>query len=98
MDHPDDIETMRWFYEKTVEMMEVAGASNIVGHYERDGQEGNVHLLGTCRMGNDPDSSVVDAMNGRTTCRISSSATAVTGDLRPRSTHHDHMALAFPVN
>ncbi|MBG09580.1 MAG: hypothetical protein CMD92_00275 [Gammaproteobacteria bacterium] len=63
MDHPDDIETMRWFYEKTVEMMQIAGASNIVGDYERDGQEGNVHLLGTCRMGNDPDSSVIDATN-----------------------------------
>lgn len=61
MDHPDDIETMRWFYEKTTELMEAAGASNVNGFYSQGGQEGNVHLLGTCRMGSDPDNSVIDA-------------------------------------
>lgn len=65
MDHPDDIATMRWFYEKSVELMEAAGGTNIGGFYADQGQEGNVHLLGTCRMGDDPASSVIDA-NHRT--------------------------------
>lgn len=60
MDHPDDIATMRFFYERSVELMEAAGARNINGFYPETGQEGNVHLLGTCRMGNDPAASVID--------------------------------------
>jgi len=60
MDHPDDLSTMQWFLDKTTELMEAAGASNVVGFYPENGQEGNVHLLGTCRMGADPDSSVID--------------------------------------
>lgn len=60
MDHPDDLATMSWFLDKTTEMMEAAGASNIVGFYPENGQEGNVHLLGTCRMGADSSSSVID--------------------------------------
>lgn len=63
MDHPDDLATMRWFLDKTTEMMEAAGATNIVGEYAENGQEGNVHLLGTCRMGDDPATSVIDANN-----------------------------------
>ncbi len=62
-DHPDDIATMKFFYEKTIELLEVAGATKTVGFYAEDGQQGNVHLLGTCRMGNDPSSSVVDKFN-----------------------------------
>ncbi len=65
MDHQDDIATMRWFYEKSLELMEAAGGTNIGGFYAEDGQEGNVHLLGTCRMGVDPSTSVIDA-NHRT--------------------------------
>ncbi len=60
MDHPDDLSTMEWFLDKTTELMEAAGASNIIGFYPENGQEGNVHLLGTCRMGADPSTSVID--------------------------------------
>ena len=60
MDHPDDLATMKFFFDKTSELMEAAGAIRQAGSYPENGQEGNVHLLGTCRMGNDPASSVVD--------------------------------------
>jgi choline dehydrogenase-like flavoprotein len=60
MDHPDDLATMKFFFDKTGELMEAAGAIRQAGSYPKNGQEGNVHLLGTCRMGNDPASSVVD--------------------------------------
>lgn len=60
MDHPDDLATMRWFRDKTVELVEAVGGTNIEAWYPEDGQEGNVHLLGTCRMGNDPATSVID--------------------------------------
>lgn len=63
MDHPDDIATMKFFYEKTKELMEVAGAISTNGFYPENGQNGNVHLLGTCRMGDDPASSVVNKFN-----------------------------------
>tara|TARA_B110000438_G_scaffold226675_1_gene220957 strand:- start:1805 stop:3481 length:1677 start_codon:yes stop_codon:yes gene_type:complete len=61
MDHPDDLATMDWFMNKTIELMEAAGASNINGSYPETGQTGNVHLLGTCRMGNDPATSVINS-------------------------------------
>ncbi len=63
MDHPDDIATMKFFYEKAVELMDVAGAIKSTGSYAENGQDGSVHLLGTCRMGNDPTTSVVDKFN-----------------------------------
>ncbi len=43
--------------------MEAAGAIKIAGTYPETGQEGNVHLLGTCRMGDDPNTSVIDSNN-----------------------------------
>ena len=59
-DHADDIATMKFFFDKTTELMEVAGASKTAGYYETEGQTGNVHLLGTCRMGDETESSVID--------------------------------------
>ena len=61
MDHADDLATMAWFVDRSVELMEAAGASSIRGFHAENGQEGSVHLLGTCRMGNDADASVIDA-------------------------------------
>ena len=63
MDHEDDLATMKWFLNKSTELMEAAGAIKIAGTYPETGQEGNVHLLGTCRMGDDPNTSVIDSNN-----------------------------------
>lgn len=58
-DHPDDLATMRFFYEKTKLLHEAAGAKRIWGR-PPEVQGGTAHLLGTARMGNDPRTSVVD--------------------------------------
>jgi len=63
MDHEDDLATMRWFLNKSTELMEAAGAVKIAGTYPETGQEGSSHLLGTCRMGDDPNTSVIDSNN-----------------------------------
>ncbi len=58
-DHPDDLAFARFLQDRSVEIMQAAGAQKIW----RDSVEENtsgVHLLGTCRMGNDPATSVVD--------------------------------------
>jgi choline dehydrogenase-like flavoprotein len=58
-DHPDDLATARFLQDRSVEILEAAGAQKVwrAGLQE---QQFGVHLLGTCRMGNDPASSVVD--------------------------------------
>jgi len=58
-DHPDDLAISRFLQDRSVEIMEAAGAQKI---WKADVTErsGGVHLLGTCRMGNDPASSVID--------------------------------------
>ena len=63
MNHADDISTMKFFFDRSVELMEAAGAIQIEGRVSEEGQRGGVHLLGTCRMGNDPSTSVVDRYN-----------------------------------
>jgi len=58
-DHPDDLAAMRFLQAKGIEILEAAGARQT---WARPVQPANfsVHLLGTCRMGDDPRASVVD--------------------------------------
>jgi choline dehydrogenase-like flavoprotein len=62
--HPDDLKTLRWLIERQTEILEAAGAKKIWAA-PVDAPESNRHLMGTCRMGNDPRTSVVDR-NSRT--------------------------------
>jgi choline dehydrogenase-like flavoprotein len=63
MNHEDDFKTMEFFMERSLELLDAVGAIEKVGSYTKEGQTGGVHLLGTCRMGNDPTTSVVDKFN-----------------------------------
>ncbi len=57
--HPNDFKTMSFFTEKSLELLEAAGAKTKWGFPVAD-SGASVHLMGTCRMGNDPAKSVVD--------------------------------------
>jgi choline dehydrogenase-like flavoprotein len=58
-DHPDDIRFAKFMLERSKELLEAAGARK-VWTYPVEEQQGAVHLLGTCRMGNDPRRSVIN--------------------------------------
>jgi choline dehydrogenase-like flavoprotein len=58
-DHPDDLANSRFQQARAVEILEAAGALRITPEPVGE-QTSSAHLLGTCRMGDDPASSVVD--------------------------------------
>lgn len=58
-DHSDDVKTMGFFRERALELLEAAGAVQKWGAPVEE-QTVGVHLLGTCRMGDDPKTSVID--------------------------------------
>lgn len=57
--HADDLKTMRFLLERKLELLAAAGAKRTWSFPVKSLTEG-VHLLGTCRMGDDPQHSVVD--------------------------------------
>jgi Choline dehydrogenase and related flavoproteins len=58
-DHPDDIKTMKFFLQRGLELLNAAGAKK-TWSYPVTEQSFGVHLLGTCRMGDDPKRSVIN--------------------------------------
>jgi choline dehydrogenase-like flavoprotein len=58
-DHDDDLAMMAFMQDRAVQILEAAGAKQ-VWREPVVPQNVHAHLLGTCRMGNDPAASVVD--------------------------------------
>ncbi|MEO1576693.1 MAG: GMC family oxidoreductase, partial [Pseudomonadota bacterium] len=58
-DHPDDLAMGTFLQDRAIEILDAAGATE-TWRSPVEPQTLGVHLLGTCRMGNDPENSVVD--------------------------------------
>ena len=58
-DHPDDLANARFLQDRGAEILEAAGALRVTKAPVTP-QTTSAHLLGTCRMGNDPATSVID--------------------------------------
>ena len=59
-DHPDDLKTVKYLQDRALELLAATPATQVWAAPVRE-QSFAVHLLGTCRMGNDPKTSVVNA-------------------------------------
>ncbi len=57
--HADDKKNMEFFRQKSIEVLEAAGAKKVWAPPVSESR-GGAHNRGTCRMGNDPKTSVVD--------------------------------------
>ncbi len=60
-EHDADLKMYKYMFDRSIELLKAGGALRTWGGPPGDDPGQGVHLLGTCRMGNDPRSSVVDA-------------------------------------
>ena len=58
-DHPDDLKLAFWLNDRALELLDAAGAQK-KWTLPITEQQFAVHLLGTCRLGNDPKTSVIN--------------------------------------
>jgi choline dehydrogenase-like flavoprotein len=58
-DSANDLKLTEWMKDRAMEILEAAGAK-MKWHQPINSQQFAVHLLGTCRMGKDPQSSVIN--------------------------------------
>lgn len=58
-EHPNDVKLNEYMQDRAIELLDAAGAKRS-WRFSRDPWFPQVHLLGTCRMGNDSKTSVVD--------------------------------------
>jgi choline dehydrogenase-like flavoprotein len=61
-DHPDDMKNKAFFRDRALELVDAAGAVKKWADPVRE-EKAMGHTMGTCRMGNDPKTSVVDRFN-----------------------------------
>ncbi len=59
-DHPDDLKLTNWLVQRALELLDAAGAQQKWSQPVTE-QTFAFHLLGTCRMGNDPKTSVINS-------------------------------------
>ena len=59
-DHPDDLKTGQFLLDRSMEILEAAGAQDRWA-FPVEESTFAFHLLGTCRMGKDPKTSVIDS-------------------------------------
>ncbi len=59
-DHPDDLKTLKYLQDRALELLAQTDATRVWARPVQE-QTHAVHLLGTCRMGSDPKSSVINA-------------------------------------
>ena len=96
--HPESLRTFEFMNGKAVEWLKASGAERIVKNQAGLGLSGGQHQAGTCRMGNDPNSSVTNSrgqVHGHENLFIADGSLNVTnGGFNPVLTIY---ALAFRV-
>jgi choline dehydrogenase-like flavoprotein len=94
--HPETVRTAEFMHARTAEWLRAAGATQLWGKPPRLRISGGQHQAGTCRMGDDPQTSVVDRncrVHGYDNLYIADGSVHVTnGGFNPVLTI---MALAF---
>jgi choline dehydrogenase-like flavoprotein len=58
-DHDDDLKIMQFMIDRSREILDAAGAKKVWGENAKV-SNGSAHFLGTCRMGTDPRTSVIN--------------------------------------